>query len=286
MLGSHPRIASIGELSNAIEKAGPDNYRCSCRELIKNCLFWKRVSIRMQEVHKDFSYKNFGVKLKPKGDNFLDQLQFLNLRNNIISDSRDYIYKKIPKYNNYAYNIVKRNINLARIILDTTKKDILFDTSKDPTRIKFLKQYLECEFKVIHLVKDGRGVFDSWKRYKPERSDSRAIISWKKLNRFADRSLKCVEKENRYLLLYKDLAKKPEQTLTKLCEFIGVEYSEQCLNFRNSDHHIIGNAQMRFGTNNEIYYDEKWRTSLSSEQLKLFDRLAGKLNRSYGYHSK
>ena len=128
-------------------------------------------------------------------------------------------------------------------------------------------------------MKDGRGFFDSWKRYNPEGSDSRAIISWKKLNRFADRSLKCVEKENRYLLLYKDLAKKPEHTLTKLCEFIGVEYSEQCLNFRNSDHHIIGNAQMRFGTNNEIYYDAKWRTSLSSEQLKLFDRLAGKLNR-------
>ena len=98
MLGSHPRIASIGELSNTIEKVDPDNYRCSCRELIKNCLFWKRVSIRMQEVHKDFSYKNFGVKLKPKGDNFLDQLQFLNLRNNIISDSRDYIYKKILQY--------------------------------------------------------------------------------------------------------------------------------------------------------------------------------------------
>ncbi|MBU4242627.1 MAG: sulfotransferase domain-containing protein, partial [Desulfobacterales bacterium] len=106
---------------------------------------------------------------------------------------------------------------------------------------------------------------------------------WKKVNRFAERALQYVEKEHRYQLLYKDLATNPEYELKKLCNFIGVDYSPQCLDFRQSNHHILGNTKMRLGSNSSIYYDEKWRRSLSSEQLKLFDRLAGKMNRKYGY---
>jgi len=36
MLGAHPCIATVGELSNSIENNDPDNYRCSCEKLIKN----------------------------------------------------------------------------------------------------------------------------------------------------------------------------------------------------------------------------------------------------------
>ena len=167
--------------------------------------------------------------------------------------------------------------------MDLTKKDIFFDASKNPNRIKFLAQNLECELKVIHLVKDGRGVFDSFKRYNPKISDSDAILVWKKQNRFIERALKYVEKQNRYLLLYRDLATNPERELSKLFDFIGVQYTSECLDFKNFDHHIIGNTKMRLGSINEIYYDEKWRRSLSSQQIKLFDRLAGKMNRKYGY---
>jgi len=283
MMGAHPRIATVSEMTGVIEGTDPDNYECSCGRLLKNCDFWKLVSSQVQEIHKDFSYKNFKTRYIPRGDGFIDRLQFSNLRNNKILDVRDYIYQKVPKYYDYVYNITKRNIDLANAILNITSKDIFFDASKSPVRIKFLKRHLECEFKVIHLVKDGRGVFDSRKRYNPEMPDSKAIVSWTRVNRFAERALKYIEKENRYLLLYKDLVTNPEYELTKLCEFIGVEYCPYCLDFRNSDHHIIGNTKMRLGSSTKIYYDEKWRQSLSSEQLKLFDRLAGGINRKYGY---
>jgi hypothetical protein len=237
----------------------------------------------MKKLHEDFSYKNFKTRLRPKSGNLIDRLQFSNLRNNQISDIRDYMYNIFPKHYNHIYNITKRNIDLAKVILDIAQKDIFFDTSKDPNRIKFMKQALGCEFKVIHLVRDGRGVLNSKKKYHPERSDVEAIMSWKNVNKFATRALKYVERKNRYLLLYKDLALNPEDTLTKLFNFIGVKYTSQCINFRDTDHHIIGNSKMRLGSSDRIYYDEKWKQSLSSEQLMLFDRLAGKMNKKYGY---
>jgi len=283
MMGCHPRIATVSELTGIIPGEDVDRYLCSCGKKIKICNFWRAVSTRMQEVYQDFSYKNFKTGYVPISDSFVHRLQFSNLRSNIISDIRDYIYQRIPTYYHYASNITKRNIDLANVILDLTNKDVFFDASKNPNRIKFFAKNIKCEFKVIHLVKDGRGVFDSIKRYNPKISDLDAILVWKKQNRFIERALKYVEKQNRYLLLYRDLATDPEGELSKLCEFIGIEYDSRCLNFKNFDHHIIGNAKIRLGSINEIYYDEKWRRSLSSKQLKLFDHLAGKMNRKYGY---
>jgi hypothetical protein len=40
---------------------------------------------------------------------------------------------------------------------------------------------------------------------------------------------------------------------------------------------------MRFDRSSEIRLDERWRTHLSTENLQIFERLAGALNRKYGY---
>lgn len=237
----------------------------------------------MQKIYKDFSCRNFKTRFEPKSNSFADRLQFARIVNPRISNIRDSIYSMIPKYNDYIYRKAKRNIDLANVILDIVNKDIFFDASKTPNRIKFLKQYLDCEFKVIHLVKDGRGVFDSHKRNKRGISDEGAISAWKKANLLAERELKSLEKGNKYLLRYKKLVTDPESELRRLSDFIGVEYNSQCLDFRNFDHHIIGNTKMRLDTRTEIFYDEKWKQSLSPEQLKLFERLAGDMNRGYGY---
>lgn len=284
MINCHDRIVSISELTGIIEKININQYQCSCGKIINNCDFWKEVLIRMKKNHKNFSLKNFGTMYIPREKRLIDRLQFSNLKNNKIADLRDFIYSKIPQYNVYLREITKRNIDLANTICDVTKKDIFFDASKRPQRIKFLQKNLKCEFKVVHLVKDGRGVFDSYKRYNPKMPDSKAILIWKNTNLLIERSLKYVKKENRYFMLYKSLVTDPEAEMKKLSKFIGVPYSPKFLSFKDCDHHIIGNTKMRLKSNNKIYYDDKWKESLSKEQLKLFNNLAGKINRKYGFY--
>lgn len=284
ILNAHPRIASIGELSNSIEKEDPESYSCSCGQLIKDCLFWKTVTDEMDHTsYSDFDYRNFKTKITPKEDNLLGKMQFMNFNSNFLSDIRDYLFKNIPEYQNHITKIVQNNIDLAKTILKITKKDIFFDASKDPRAIKYFRNTFGCEFKVIHLIKDGRGFLYSAKRYNPRRSDLNIILSWKKMNELMDRSIKYVKKENRFILTYKQLSKNPAETLSKLCKFVGVDYIESCLDYRNFDHHIIGNSNMRLGSDNQIKYDEKWREGLTSSQIMLFEDVAGKLNRKYGY---
>src|SRR4051794_29494183 len=57
LLGSHPQIATIGELGIAPrirEELQPDEYLCSCRTPVRDCGFWQRVSREMKERGHDF----------------------------------------------------------------------------------------------------------------------------------------------------------------------------------------------------------------------------------------
>jgi hypothetical protein len=40
---------------------------------------------------------------------------------------------------------------------------------------------------------------------------------------------------------------------------------------------------MRFDSTSVVRLDERWRTALNDEQLRMFDSIAGDLNRRYGY---
>jgi hypothetical protein len=81
---------------------------------------------------------------------------------------------------------------------------------------------------------------------------------------------------------YEELCKDPETTLRRLTAFLGLASSQLVLDFRSRQQHIIGNG-MRLDTTSAIRLDERWKTHLSGEDLETFDRVAGHLNRRYGY---
>ena len=54
------------------------------------------------------------------------------------------------------------------------------------------------------------------------------------------------------------------------------------LDFRSKGPHVIGNG-MRMDSTSDIRLDERWRQELSQDDLRVFDSVAGPLNRQYGY---
>jgi hypothetical protein len=67
-----------------------------------------------------------------------------------------------------------------------------------------------------------------------------------------------------------------------LFEFLGLDPEERVEDFRSVDNHIVGNG-MRFDTISEVCLDERWKSILTKDQLRIFDRVAGELNHRYGY---
>ena len=126
MMGCHPRIATVSELTGIIPGEDTDRYLCSCGEKIKACNFWRAVSTQMQEIYKDFSYENFKTGYVPKSDSLIDRLQFSNLRSNILSDIRDYIYQKIPSILRLCWPYYKKKYRSCKYYIGFNKKRYIF----------------------------------------------------------------------------------------------------------------------------------------------------------------
>jgi hypothetical protein len=61
-----------------------------------------------------------------------------------------------------------------------------------------------------------------------------------------------------------------------------VDPAQTSADFRSVEHHVLGNG-MRLDPTSEIRLDQRWKSVLSPADLPVFDSVAGKLNRRYGY---
>ena len=64
--------------------------------------------------------------------------------------------------------------------------------------------------------------------------------------------------------------------------FLDLDPDKVRLDFRAVTQHVIGNG-MRMDSSSEISLDERWKSNLSRDDLRVFDATAGDLNRRYGY---
>jgi hypothetical protein len=83
-------------------------------------------------------------------------------------------------------------------------------------------------------------------------------------------------------LRYEDLATQPEESLARVLAFLNLPEEGACFDFRAREHHIFGNP-MRLQDSAEITLDEAWRAELGADDLAAFDRVAGEMNRRFGY---
>ncbi len=283
LLGSHSRIATVGEARGIIRKIPHRKYDCSCGQKYLTCPFWQEVERRMQaHMGPAFRLQTLQTKFIPRSAHPVDRLFLQDLRLTAVERLRDSLYNRSTRHRSYVENIVAHCVGLAEAVTGISGKDIFFDTSKTPCAIVHLNGRLDSVFKVIFLMRDGRGVFNSFLKKKIRLSEKAIMKRWVKTNRQIERSLQRIPPGNVFTVLYEDLCREPEETLTRICDFLGVDYEARCLRFWNYEHHIVGN-NMRLNVKKKIQQDESWRRALSPDQLACFNRVAGKYNRRWGY---
>lgn len=183
---------------------------------------------------------------------------------------------KNPRQVHYAANHLKYISCIGRI----TGKDVLVDSSKFWQRLLLLSA-ASPHLKVIHLVRDGRAVLHSYdKKY------HRFFYGWV---RWFSPTFMAIplrlkfSRENWLRIHYEELAENPEETLKKICQFIGVEFEPGMLRFREHLYTGQGGNRMKREDDPAITPDDSWRRQLPSHKKLLFCLLGGWLNRYYGY---
>ncbi len=139
--------------------------------------------------------------------------------------------------------------------------------------------------KFIHIVRDGRDAFDSFRKVDQTKNNSAVMaIDWDyKLFRI-EKSFKKLPIDNRVTVRYEDLLEDTEKALRTICSVIGVDYEINMVNFYKAADNYIGahHSKLIFSpVNKNNRY--KWKKNLSLKELKVFNVLAGYYLKKYNY---
>lgn len=178
----------------------------------------------------------------------------------------------------------QRNQWLLSAISAESKADFLVDASKAWQRLLLLQKSGCFKIKVIHLVRDGRAVINSYiRKYDSfkvgfRRWSNQAIAAMVARQQFPS--------EDWIKIHYEDLATQPETVLRQLCQFLSISYEPDMLEFRQHTYvGIRGNRMAEDAHNKAIVFDQKWKRELSNFNQARFTLLGGYLNHQLGYKS-
>lgn len=304
LLGSHPQIATIGEMNLSPRAMGDlDRYRCSCGQFIRQCAFWQSVSEGMARRGVEFDLACAGTDYRGVESRYARCLLRPMHRGRTLECIRDAGLSVSPAWRSQLAEAQRRNAALASTVAELSQAQVVIDSSKVGLRLKYLLLNPNVDVKVVRLIRDGRAVALTYvdpARFADARDPSRraggtggdrkgerlsmhqAAYQWRRCMEEAEHVLRRLDRSRWIEVRYEDYCRGPNATLERLHRFLGVELGRQPKEFRSVEQHVVGNG-MRLDTTSEIRLDERWREALTKQDLQVFDNVAGHMNRKYGY---
>lgn len=304
LLGSHPQIATVGEMKFSSQAMGDlERYRCSCGLPIRACRFWQEVKKSMAARGYDFDLACAGTDYRSSDSRYAQRLLGPMCRGRLLENLRDAALGWSPAWQRQLAEIHRRNAALVSVVRALTQAEVVVDSSKVALRLKYLLRNPDLHVKVIRLVRDGRAVALTYMNpaefadaqnpnyrgggWGGSRADERLTMTeaahrWRRCIQEAESILRYMPASQWIEVRYEDYCNDPDAALNRLHRFLGVAPSRLPGEFRSIEQHVIGNG-MRLDTTSEVHLDERWRAVLTEQDLRTFERIAGATNRRYGY---
>ncbi len=307
LLGAHPEVITAGELTGT-RTANPESYRCSCGEFIIHCSFWQRVMSAMRMEGIDYSPWQAGTDIRESPDPFIRKMLRPLYRGPLLEHLRDLALYCYPPWHRHLQEVQKRNAALVKSLSSLGNSKVVVDSTKVGLRLKYLLRNRDLDVRVIRLIRDGRGVALTWTdeaafadatdpsvrgggsgrppiQFSPaqrKRQISQGSHVWRRSNEESECLLRTLPRSQWLEVRYEQLCANPVETIRPIFEFLGIDPQKLQLNFRSVQQHVLGNG-MRLDKKSEIRLDERWRTELNSDDLSIFNQIAGPMSHRYGY---
>ena len=280
LVGAHPQVSSVGEFSSEWPKEG---LLCSCGKSYFECELWSNWVARARDEGIDFDLADPRLLLHPRpGAGFIEDLFFHQFRWKIIDNLRDRFYRPGSSQRRRAMEYIDRGVRMAKLLCRIQRTDVFFDTTKNPLQVRFLAGYPGLRFKVVSLIRDGRGMVHSLMKHYGKSLDQ-AIDDWIYSLLNQRRAIAHYMKpETVFCLRLEDFCRDPDGHMKRLFNFLDVDPEAPLECSDPTQRHITGNG-MRLSFDGTIRSDESWRKKLTPGELRRFELRAGELNRSQGY---
>lgn len=178
---------------------------------------------------------------------------------------------------------------IEALICSTAKdKDLQAWGEKSPGHVFYWNE-IKREFpqaKVIHIVRDGRDVASSIinARMGPKTYYAAAQM-WRDYLAQIEAIKQDCAADQFIEMRYESLLANPQRDLQKICDLLGVTYSDSMLNFFEKDTNYQTDKTNLENLRKPLIADnqEKWRQNLSPQDLQEFETVAGDFLSRFGY---
>lgn len=281
LANAHSRIVSVGEATGPVRRHDRADYRCSCGATLASCPFWQGMVEAMARRGLTFGPDAWDLTFGLGNDRVARQLAIQSLRDTRLDALRDLLVARVPGWGRRLREIGRRNAAFIDSALEITGKSVFLDASKDASRARLLFRYTEPGLRVVHFVRDSPGQVSSRLKHHKGAIDS-SIRYWNRTAGHARRMESLVTPARFLRVRYEDLCRDPAAEMGRFFDFVGVQPEPLPADFRDSDHHIIGN-RMRVRDAGAIALDESWRERLSQDDLATILRRTAANRRRLGY---
>jgi hypothetical protein len=188
------------------------------------------------------------------------------------------------QYQLYMYNIFK---NLQELSLCTT----VIDSSKSVGRALALLKNNKLDVKVIHLVRDPRGLYYSFQKkdvITPVKNIFSVATYWNTTNILAD-LIKIHYRKNKVIRIrYEDLVTKPYKTIDQIGQFLNENLADVKEKIENDEpleraHIVSGNRLRTQKSALKLKPDLEWKKKLKFHQRNFLSIACFPLMLTYGY---
>lgn len=274
ILGSHPQVRALGEITNLRKVVDIDDAEIRiCHVCEGRCEFWNG-KVDIDVLRRHFSHRG---PFAPLG--------------RAISNTRNALYRHLFEQTG------------ARVLVDGSK-----GVSWISRQLRPAWKWGDISPFLLHIVRDGRAVVNSKLRKYPDRGIDEESRHWKRVCERMNKYYEQFPADCRYRMSYEELATEPEPVIRRLCDALRIEYMPSMLRYWEHDHHttfgntatrsLIDRYRAQFGVGGQtvavtrarhgehydqiglaIRLDERWKRELTEEQLSVFESIGGELNR-------
>ena len=285
ILGNSKAITSVGELGNLVHAGWTNDEYCACGKRAKECLFWTAVQHNWRQ-RSGSSVDDFRRVEQHQERSILRWVRALSRGGGASVETQT--------HQSYLMAVLEAIVSAGR-------RSVIVDSSKEPLRALLLSRLPGIRLKLIHLVRDVRGV--AWSLSKSFKKDERlglqhAIVGrgawstslrWRAKNLQAEYVRRQVKPTEYLLLRYEDLMQRPREMLTRVGEFVEQDLEPEVQKLERGDAFTIGcniaGNRIRMHQSIRLQPDFEWREQMGGFQRRVAKLGGGRLMQAYGYES-
>lgn len=241
---AHERILSLGELHQFKEHLIGAK-QCSCGKDLEGCAFWGQIIRRLPK------------EIGPQLQQCEQKEKHRNIPKLLFSSKSDLIYLKVQE-------------DILEQIKANEPTKLFLDSSKYIARYLLLSRSQKISIKGIYVVRDIRGVINSFsKQVQTPKKPLATIIYYMLVNFFAQ--LVCWSDKRVIKVKYEDFVEHPNEQIQRIQRHVfGEDNKGLTLSKELKMPHIIGGNRMKHSERIVISPDYKWKKTISKNKQAIY----------------